>query len=290
MILTVGLPFLNSERTLLDAVRSIYAQTLTDWQLILVDDGSTDTSLSLARSIRDPRVMVVSDGRNRGLAYRLNQIASLARGKYLARMDSDDLMHPRRLWKQVSFLEENARVDVVGTQAYTIDAENNPTGIRGVDPLDTRLAAVLKKGLMVHPTVMGRLAWFQGNRYDERFIRAEDHELWCRTCSGNSFARLDEPLYFYREGPSVNLRNYMMSLRTDRKIAFEYGPEHLGFLPTCSMVAGTYVKELAYRSLSFVKGERFLVAMRSKSLPESVKVELKMVIEGIRTTQIPRKE
>src|SRR5438309_10301144 len=88
---SIGIPFLNARRFLADAVRSVFAQTCDDWELLLVDDGSTDGSLDVVRSIDDPRVRVISDGTNRGLCARLNQIASLARGKYLARMDADDL-------------------------------------------------------------------------------------------------------------------------------------------------------------------------------------------------------
>src|SRR5512136_1054483 len=78
---TVGIPFYNAGQTLADAVRSVFAQTLTDWELILLDDGSTDRGLEFARSIDDPRVRVVSDGRNLRLAARLNQIAEFARAE-----------------------------------------------------------------------------------------------------------------------------------------------------------------------------------------------------------------
>src|SRR5690349_10645893 len=106
-LVTVGIPFFNNASSLSDALRSIFAQTFTDWELILADDGSTDESLSIARSVRDPRVMVMSDGGNRGLVFRLNQITSAARGKYIARMDADDLSHPARLQRQVSLLERD---------------------------------------------------------------------------------------------------------------------------------------------------------------------------------------
>src|SRR5688572_8039312 len=107
---TVGIPFLNGKRTLVDAVRSVFAQTFTDWELILMDDGSTDGSADLVRGIDDPRVRLVSDGVNRGLCDRLNQIASLAQGRYLARMDADDLMHAQRLERQVAYLNRHADV------------------------------------------------------------------------------------------------------------------------------------------------------------------------------------
>jgi glycosyltransferase involved in cell wall biosynthesis len=75
--MTIGIPFYNAEAYLGDAIRSIFAQTYHDWELILVDDGSTDRSLEIARAVRDPRVRVISDGQNRRLPYRLNQITAV---------------------------------------------------------------------------------------------------------------------------------------------------------------------------------------------------------------------
>ncbi|MGL5269675.1 MAG: glycosyltransferase family 2 protein, partial [Selenomonadaceae bacterium] len=117
MKVSIGLPFYNDEKTLRYTIQSILLQSYTDWELILLDDGSTDGSLAIAKSIKDKRVRVVSDNENKGLAVRLNEIANLANGQYLARMDADDLMHPDRIKEQVLFLEENPEIDVVGTNA-----------------------------------------------------------------------------------------------------------------------------------------------------------------------------
>ena len=103
-LVTIGLPFYNDRLTLELAIKSIFAQTYKNWELILVDDGSTDGSLNIAKKITDKRVRIISDEKNKGLIFRLNQIASLAKGKYLARMDADDLMQPTRIEKQVEFL------------------------------------------------------------------------------------------------------------------------------------------------------------------------------------------
>src|SRR5947209_20480458 len=89
--LSIGLPSFNAGRFLREAVQSIFAQTFTDWELIIVDDGSSDGSFSTLAHINDTRVRVYSDAQHRGLAARLNEIAGLARGKYIGRMDADDL-------------------------------------------------------------------------------------------------------------------------------------------------------------------------------------------------------
>ena len=243
---SVGIPFLNAQRTLADAVRSVLAQTHQDWELLLVNDGSSDGSLELASSIADPRVRVISDGERRGLCVRLNQIAALARGKYLARMDADDLMHPRRLECQLKFLESNPQVDLVDTATYTIDEDCRPLGIRGDKPLNPNPKAILKRSLLLHPTVTGRTQWFREHPYDPAFVRAEDHELWLRVCGSTVFGRLQEPLFFYRESLSGNLRNYLRSSKTIRKIVRVYGPSTVGLWGTAALIFRAYLKSLKY--------------------------------------------
>src|SRR5690242_8874277 len=129
--IAIGLPFLNAASTLMSAVRSIFAQSFEDWELILMDDGSSDGSLELARQIRDSRVRVVSGGGTIGLSRRLNEIAQLATCDRLARMDADDIMHPERLERQSAHLDANPEVDVLGSAAYVLDEDGCVAGIRG---------------------------------------------------------------------------------------------------------------------------------------------------------------
>ena len=105
MPITIGIPFYNAETYLADAIRSIFAQTYQDWELILIDDGSTDRSVEIARAVKDPRVRVISDGQNNRLPYRLNQITALARFDLVGRMDADDLISPAKFEKQKSILD-----------------------------------------------------------------------------------------------------------------------------------------------------------------------------------------
>ena len=107
MGITIGLPFYNAENYLELAIKSVFAQTYQDWELILMDDGSTDRSLEIAKSINDPRVSVYSDGKNKKLAARLNEIVRLAKYDYLARMDADDLMSTKRIETQMNILKNN---------------------------------------------------------------------------------------------------------------------------------------------------------------------------------------
>lgn len=120
MYISIGIPFFNAEKYLEDAIKSVLAQTFQNWELILVDDGSTDRSLEIARSFVDPRIRIISDGSNRRLPYRLNQIINEAKYDIIARMDADDLMAVDRLEKQMKVLNENPEIDLVVTSLYSI--------------------------------------------------------------------------------------------------------------------------------------------------------------------------
>lgn len=284
---TVGLPFLNARPYLADAVRSVFAQTHQDWELLLIDDGSTDGSIEVVRDLDDPRVRVLRDGTNRGLGPRLNQIASLARGAYLARMDADDLMHPARLERQLAFLRANPGVDVVDTATFTVDDDLTPLGIRGDRPLDARPEAVLRHGLLIHPTVMGRAEWFRANPYDPRYVRAEDRELWSRTCAATTFARLHEPLFFYREGLAGNLPNYLRTEETVAEVLRRYGPPLIGSWRTRILLMRSRLKAMAYRGGTRLGLQGRLIGRRNRPLEAEETREARRVLSVMRSTPVP---
>jgi glycosyltransferase involved in cell wall biosynthesis len=270
VLVTIGLPFYKDGKTLLDAIRSVFAQTFSDWELILVDDGSADGSLEIARSINDSRVRVISDGINKGLACRLNQIAQLAQGKYIARMDADDLMHSERLERQVRFLEENPNVDVVGTGSYSIDLSGRPIGIRESRPVDSTNYAVLKNSVFIHPSITGRTEWFRENPYDESedFRRAEDYELWCRTFQSSCFANLEEPLFFYREANSISIsiKNYLQTFISVLRVIKKYGPAKIGLMYTSFLLFSNLCKIGIYYSMWIINKQELLISRRYRRL------------------------
>ena len=272
-LISVGIPFLNAKATLASAVRSVFAQTLDSWELILLDDGSTDGSAGFALSIEDRRVRVITDGQRLGLVHRLNQIAQLARGKYLGRLDADDLMRaqPDRLCRQLQALVADQSLDVVGTGAYTIPADGTVKGVRKLIPTEGSLGAVVARGLFIHPTVTGRTAWFREHPYEERFIRAEDHELWCRTFATSRFEVITAPLCFYREGGTCSLSKYVQSCRTDRIIYREYGPAVAGWPWTLRQMLTSHCKQTFYKVASFAGYEAEVISRRSDPLSEDAR-------------------
>ena len=283
---TIGIPFLNARRSLAAAVRSVFAQTHHDWELLLVDDGSTDGSIDVVRHLDDPRVRLVQDASHRGLCARLNQIAVMARGTYLARMDADDVMHPERIERQLGLLGADPGLDLVDTATFTVGDDLAPLGVRGDQPLDSRPEAVLRAGLLIHPTVTGRAEWFRRNPYDPTFVRAEDRELWIRTCATTRFARLGEPLFFYREGPAGNLGNYLRTERTVRAILRRYGPPLVGMRRTRLLVMRSRLKSMAYRV-----GTRFglqgrLISRRNRRLEPAEMREASRILAAIQGTPV----
>lgn len=288
MAVTIGLPFYNCERTLLKALRSIFAQTYRDWELILLDDGSTDRSLEIAAAVRDPRVRVLSDGENLGLVPRLNQITQLARNPYVCRMDGDDLAHPERLRTQVAHLDAHRDVDALGTMAIAIDAEDRPSRLRGLRvDIFRNPRMVLSRGGFIHPSVMARLEWLRRFPYDQGFTRAEDRELWVRSCGTSRLHQLPLPLYFYREGGAVNLDNYRRSCVTERKIFRRYGPALLGRVVTGAFIVRSHLKEACYRMFAAVGQAGRLVDLRGTPLSRQQLAAAGQVIRAVLCTPVP---
>src|ERR1039458_8099996 len=125
---SIAICFRNPGRDLDVALKSVFAQTFEDWELILLDDGSTDGSLEFVKSLSDDRVRVFSDGLARMLPVRLNQSVALARAPFYFRMDADDVMHPDRIAVQYDELKRRSGDIVIGSAAYSIDIHNRVVG------------------------------------------------------------------------------------------------------------------------------------------------------------------
>lgn len=199
--LSVILPSYNGGDYLLLAVRSVIAQTFEDWELILLDDGSTDGSIKVIEQLDDPRIRIVSDGCNKGLAARLNQGVDLSRGNLIARMDADDVCYPRRFELQVNFLEAHPEIDLVGTQIAVFMPGIFCRRSSGPEDHETICARPWSGIRVAHPTWMGRTNWYRRFRYFiPEYVRAEDQELLLRAMGESTYAVLPEVLLAYRQG------------------------------------------------------------------------------------------
>jgi glycosyltransferase involved in cell wall biosynthesis len=198
--ITVAMPVLNGGEYLLLAVFSIVNQTYENWELLILDDGSTDGSIEKLSSAVDKRIVVIRDGTRRGIASRLNQAIDLARGEFFARMDHDDISHPDRLLKQLDFLETNPRVDLLANKCFKVDERNCVTGELPFDSSHARICARPWLGFaMPHPSWMGKTSWFKENRYREPApFCCEDSEMLLRTHKHSIFDAIEIPLLAYR--------------------------------------------------------------------------------------------
>lgn len=227
--ISVALPALNSEETLEFAIASITMQTFGDWELLLMDDGSTDRTAEIARNFHDSRIRVIADSVHRGLAAQLNRAVGMARGKYLARMDADDIAYPQRLEKQYVFLESHPEVDLLGSWMAVFRSDGTLRGMRRPPADHAGICARPWMGIsMAHPTWMGRTEWFRRNPYPSDAIRMEDWELLLRVCSHSCFANRQEALMGYRED-SLSLRRQLLTRKNVCKFVARYGREHKKF-------------------------------------------------------------
>jgi glycosyltransferase involved in cell wall biosynthesis len=287
-LVTVGVPFRDAERWLGDAVRSVFAQTHATWELLLIDDGSSDASLAIARSIVDPRVTLTSDGSHRGLPNRLNEIARAARGEYLARMDADDLMHPERIQKQLRFLECNPRVDVVGSACISLGGSDEPRGSRGgFLPEPYTRASILSGAQIMHGTLMAKSSWFRSHPYDPAFTRAQDMRLLLENVSSTKFAVLSEPLYFYRDNASLSFKNYLSSYRSTDRLIREYGFNDLGVLGTIRLRVKNAMKMGAVAVLVATGRQEWVTLRRNTPLSDAAAIEAQRTLDHIRGVAVP---
>jgi hypothetical protein len=208
LAVSVVLPVYNGERWLRESVQSVLGQTFRDFELIAIDDGSTDDSPRVLAELAaaDSRVRVHTNPRNLGLIPSLNRGFALARGRYIARLDADDVALPTRLERQVARLEAEPRLGVVGSAYYRLDEQGRRR--LSLPPLsDTAIRWQLLFGnVWCHSTIMLRASLLAGagDPYSDH-RHAEDYELWVRLLRTSRGETLREPLVLYREhGGSVS--------------------------------------------------------------------------------------
>ena len=258
-LVTIAIPIYNAEHYLHDAIQSCINQTYTNWELLLMCDGSTDNSTIIAYEMaaKDSRIRVINDGVNKGLIYRLNQSVKLAKGELYARMDADDIMYITRIEEQVKYFEDHPDADVVGTSIMTIDNENN---IVGSGLYEGRVTG------FVHPTIMGKTLWLKENPYAEWPLRAEDTELWCRTSTKSNFYAIGRPLFFYREFGVPTFAKYYLSEKTLIKVYLRYAEYGKSLFWCIKNIFAALVKIALYAIFSTFNKTDFLVRLRKREI------------------------
>lgn len=217
---SIVLPVYNGTATLAAALRSLLLQTFQDWELLIIDDASLDDSLAVARSFADPRISVISHRHNRNLPNTLNEGVALARGRYIARMDQDDIAFPDRMLLQVAYLESHPEIDLVGSSAVVFSDSGECHGCLPVEVAHQEITRAPWNGIpLPHPTWMGRQEWFQQHPYDPLAAHAEDQDLLLRSHDHSRFSCLPEVLLGYRQNDRPFRKLYLARRSYARSVA-----------------------------------------------------------------------
>lgn len=198
-LVSVVLSVFNGEKYLSEAIDSILTQSYKNFEFIIINDGSTDSSLEIIRSYNDKRIIIISR-ENKGLIESLNEGIRKARGKYIVRMDADDISLIRRLEKQVTFMEDNPNIGMSGSDVL-IFKDSLKISIWNVPKSDTVIKSeLLFSSPFAHPSVIiNRELIFKHHLfYDSDFLHAEDFELWTRVAKVTKMENISEILLKYR--------------------------------------------------------------------------------------------
>lgn len=284
MFVTIAIPFYNAEKYLPDAIKSVFAQTHQKWELLLIDDGSTDKSLAIASSVKDPRVRVFSDGKNKKLAGRLNEVTDLASYDYIVRMDADDLMLPTRIEKQLAILLEHD-VDIVTSGVYSVLNDLTIVGTRGSAYQEVHFQEVLSRKVgITHAALIAKKSWYQRNHYDETLSIAQDLDLWLRTSKKKDLKiiSLKDPLYIYREEDNVTEKKMLRAYKNERNMIRKYGDTSFN-----SLILKSYLKSSAVKVLGLFNKVDVLQKKRGQQTiaPED-QLSYDQAIEKIKYTKV----
>ncbi|GHU83754.1 glycosyl transferase [Bacteroidia bacterium] len=223
--ISIVMPVYNADAYLAESIQSILNQTLVDFELIIIDDGSTDNTTQIVRSFSDIRIVLLRNEHD--FIGSLNLGIKQAKGKYIARMDADDAMLPNRLQVQYDFMEQNQTIDVCGSWAEIF---GDGDGLLRT-PIEHKqiVAIMLLYNPMIHPSVIMRRSVLKYLRkpYKRDYPAAEDYKLWIDLAGkGARFANIPQVLLRYRQSPNqvTKIQNREMSL-SSLKIRIKYAEQ-----------------------------------------------------------------
>ncbi len=219
---SVIMPVYNAAPFLREALDSIVAQTFQNWELILLNDGSTDDSLQIAQSYTDPRIKILDSEKNHGLIYQLNRGMKTAQGRYIARLDADDIALPGRLQRQFEYLEQHPKIGLLGGFAGVIGSDEIMQHSTNREEIVIEL---LYRNAFIHSTVMFRKSVYRevSGGFKEAYKHAEDYHMWQLFALHTGVANLNEVLIQYRMHEQQVSRVHAAGLEISaNKVRLEY--------------------------------------------------------------------
>lgn len=232
-LLTVILPVYNCEKYVALAINSILQQSFQDFELIVINDGSTDNSWVEIQKFKDSRIRSINQ-ENMGIAKSLNKGLDIAQGQFIARQDSDDLSDPDRFLLQIAFLKKNPKIDLVGTWANILERENScsrklihPTKVNDIK------AFLCFDNPFVHTSVIFRKKTILGlgGYFSEAEYQPEDYDLWSRLAKNSKLANLPQILVQYRELPLSLSKIKSIPFPAIDQISFRHLKYYFSFIP-----------------------------------------------------------
>lgn len=260
--ISVVMPVYNSASYLGMAIDSILNQSFSDFEFIIIDDGSDDSSYSIIQSYKDSRIRLFNHKVNKGITFCLNMGINLSRGEFIARMDSDDVCEINRLEEQWKFMQNHTYVALCGTCTKIIQQDGKISSIRDskVGDQQIKIALFLGETSIAHPTAIIRREFLVSNRlyYDPNYLYAEDYDLWCRISKLTVLENLNEPLVRYRihdkSVSSIYKRAQRLSARASlsvhlNRLGLSYTPKELNLhyqfaLPMGESITGALCNEM----------------------------------------------
>ena len=238
-LISVVMSVYNDSKFLNTAIQSILDQTFKDFEFIIIDDGSTDNSQAIIERFTnvDSRVRFYKNKTNKGLAYSLNKGISLSIGKYIARMDADDISILDRFEKQLSYFNMNPQTDVLGTGAILIDENNFELGKKIMPSSNKEMKKHLYfNSCFFHPSVMAKKSFFlPNNLYNEKLMRSQDWFLWVDNFDKYKYSNINEFLLKYRVNTSST-----SSLYWNIKVLFLQGFKRKEFMAILGVILLCY--------------------------------------------------
>ena len=252
-LITVSMPAFNSERYIAEAIESVLSQTYQNFELVIFDDGSTDRTREIIDRYTDKRIIRLYSDKNQGLIAARNNIAQVAKGKYLALLDADDRALPERFAIQVSYLESQG-VDICGADHWTLNqdgGEIKPSKQRHSDA-DIRALLTICSPLC-NPAIMGRTEIFKKFPYMRSYLHAEDYCLWTEiSLAGYRFGNIKRKLIVYRLHSTQTSVNYLevaknafyqSQSRYIKQLGIQFHPRAMPFMERIKMAIG-FMREI----------------------------------------------
>ena len=232
---SVVIPAYNAVDYLIKTLENVFDQTFTDFEVIVIDDGSSDRTIESISNLTNPNLKIVRQA-NQGVAVARNKGIELASGEYIAFLDSDDLWHPTKLEKQVQCLDTNPEVGLVNTWIKNIDEHGNELSIVQAPEVEGNVwNQIIEENIILCGSIpMIRRSCFEKvGVFDFELLSAEDWDMWIRLAAKYSFALVKEPLVLYRQHLKSKSRNLDKHLHYRLKIidkTFQSVPPQLQYL------------------------------------------------------------